>query len=162
MNDASAACRAREQIPHRMLYVWSARKRNRYGATASQKGIAASTSRFCSPALYKRIVPLRRRLAIAPQHSLVIRSLCFLTRNCIESRSSVKRLRRWGRGCRLSALLMLIVLFSGSGAGPGSSAQTQLASFSTSSPKAQGLSSEGQAWLGGAFSSGSFADFVLA
>jgi L,D-transpeptidase YcbB len=70
----------------------------------------------------------------------------------------VKRLRTSGCGCRISASLMLIVLFCGSGAGPGSSAQTQLATSSTTSPKAQGLSSEGQAWLGGAISSGSFAD----
>jgi L,D-transpeptidase YcbB len=70
----------------------------------------------------------------------------------------VKRLRTSGCGCRISASLMLIVLFCGSGAGPGSFAQTQLATSSTTSPKAQGLSSEGQAWLRGAISSGSFAD----
>ena len=66
----------------------------------------------------------------------------------------MKRLWTSARDCRLSAPLMLFVLFCGSGAGSGSFAQTQLATSSTNSPNAQQLSSESQAWLRNAINGG--------
>jgi hypothetical protein len=66
----------------------------------------------------------------------------------------LKRLWTSARDCRLSAPLMLFVLFCGSGAGSGSFAQTQLATSSTNSPNAQQLSSESQAWLRNAINGG--------
>jgi murein L,D-transpeptidase YcbB/YkuD len=53
---------------------------------------------------------------------------------------------------------MLIVLFCGSGAGSGSSDQTQLATSNAASPKAQGLSTEGQTSLREAISSANLPD----
>src|SRR5271166_4139445 len=70
---------------------------------------------------------------------------------------SVKQLRI-GRRALLLAPLVLIVLFCGSGSNSASSAQTQPATSSTNSTRAPELSSEGQAWLGTAISSGSFPD----
>ena len=63
-----------------------------------------------------------------------------------------------GRRALLSAQLMLIVLFCGSGCNSTSSAQTQLATSSINSARAPELSSEGQTWLRTAISSGSFPD----
>ena len=70
---------------------------------------------------------------------------------------SVKQLRI-GRGALLSAQLVLIVLFCGSGCNSTSSAQTQLATSTSNSARTPELSSEGQAWLRTAISSGSFPD----
>jgi hypothetical protein len=63
-----------------------------------------------------------------------------------------------GSRALLSAQLMLIVLFCGSGCNSTSSAQTQLATSSINSARAPELSSEGQTWLRTAISSGSFPD----
>ncbi|HTR22393.1 MAG TPA: L,D-transpeptidase family protein [Terriglobales bacterium] len=65
---------------------------------------------------------------------------------------------RIGRLGQLSAPLVLIVLFCGSGCNSTSSAQTQLATSTTNSARTPALSSESQAWLGAAISSGSFPD----
>src|SRR5271165_3392976 len=53
---------------------------------------------------------------------------------------------------------MLIVLSCGSGSNSASSAQTQLATSSGNSARTPALSSESQAWLATAISSGSFPD----
>jgi murein L,D-transpeptidase YcbB/YkuD len=71
---------------------------------------------------------------------------------------SVKQLRILGWGSRLSAPLVLIALFCGSGCGSASSAQTQPATPSSKGARALELSSEGQAWLRAAISRGSFPD----
>jgi len=63
-----------------------------------------------------------------------------------------------GWGSRLSAPLLLIALFCGSGCGSASSAESQLATSSTAGASAPELSSEGQAWLGATISRGSFSD----
>ena len=65
---------------------------------------------------------------------------------------------RTGSRALLFALLMLIVLFCGSGCNSTSSAQTQLATSSGNSARTPALSSESQAWLATAISSGSFPD----
>ena len=72
--------------------------------------------------------------------------------------SSVKQLIILMRGFWLSAPLVLIALFCGSGCGPASTAETQLATISTESSSALELNSEGQAWLSAAISRGSFSD----
>ena len=61
-------------------------------------------------------------------------------------------------GSWLSAPLVLIALFCGSGCGSASSPESQLATSSTAGASAQQLSSESQAWLGAAISRGSFPD----
>jgi len=63
-----------------------------------------------------------------------------------------------GWGSRLSAPLLLIALFCGSGCGGASSAESQLATSSTAGASAPELSSENQAWLGATISRGSFSD----
>ena len=63
---------------------------------------------------------------------------------------------RIGRLGQLSAPLVLIVLFCGSGCNSKSLAQTQLATSTTNSARTPALSSESQAWLATAISSGSF------
>src|ERR1700691_2497906 len=70
----------------------------------------------------------------------------------------MKRLRTWGRRWCLSATLTPIVLFCGSGAGSGTSAQTQITTSSAAAPKAQMLSPESQVWLRAAIGGGSFPD----
>ncbi|HAM50468.1 MAG TPA: murein L,D-transpeptidase [Nitrospiraceae bacterium] len=70
----------------------------------------------------------------------------------------MKQLTILGWGSRLSAPLVLIALFCGSGCGSASSAERQLATSSTVGASAQELSSEGQAWLGAAISHGNFPD----
>jgi len=69
----------------------------------------------------------------------------------------VKQLRI-GRRALLLAPLVLIVLFCGSGCNSTSSAQTQLPTSTTNSARTPALSSESQAWLATAISSGSFPD----
>ncbi len=59
---------------------------------------------------------------------------------------------------RVSAPVVLIVLFCGLGCGLARSAETPLATPSTLGASALELSSEGQAWLGDAISRGSFSD----
>jgi murein L,D-transpeptidase YcbB/YkuD len=66
----------------------------------------------------------------------------------------VKQSRMRGRGSRLSARLVLIALICGAGSNSASSAQGQVASSTTTSARAPELSSEGQAWLRTAISSG--------
>jgi len=63
-----------------------------------------------------------------------------------------------GWGSRLSAPLLLIALFCGSGCGLASSAESQFATSSTAGASAPELSSEGQAWLGATIIRGSFSD----
>jgi murein L,D-transpeptidase YcbB/YkuD len=63
-----------------------------------------------------------------------------------------------GWGSRLSAPLLLIALFCGSGCGSASSAESQLATSGTAGASAPELSSEGQAWLGATIIRGSFSD----
>ncbi|MGZ8473248.1 MAG: L,D-transpeptidase family protein [Candidatus Deferrimicrobiaceae bacterium] len=70
----------------------------------------------------------------------------------------MKQLTIMGWGSRLSAPLLLIALFCGSGCGSASSAESQLATSSTAGASAPELSSEGQAWLGATISRGSFSD----
>jgi L,D-transpeptidase YcbB len=71
---------------------------------------------------------------------------------------SLKQSRILGWGSRLSALLVLIALFCRAGSNSASSAQGQVASSTRAIAGAPQLSSEGQAWLRGAISSGSFPD----
>jgi hypothetical protein len=65
----------------------------------------------------------------------------------------VKHLRI-SRRALLSAQLMLTVLFCGCGSNSASSTQTQLATSSSNSARTPALSSESQAWLATAISSG--------
>jgi len=60
------------------------------------------------------------------------------------------------KGFRLSAPLVLIALFCGSGCGVARNTETQLVSSNTASANAPELSSDAQAWLGDAISRGSF------
>jgi len=69
----------------------------------------------------------------------------------------VKQQRILGWGHRLSALLVLIALFCGSGCGSANSPQAQLATPG-STARAQDLSSDGQAWLRAAISRRNFPD----
>src|SRR5208283_322840 len=62
------------------------------------------------------------------------------------------------RRAQLSAQLMLTVLFCGCGSNSASSAQPQLATSTSNSARTPELSSESQAWLATAISSGSFPD----
>src|SRR5271157_218122 len=116
-------------------------------------------SAVAKPVLVRRLLRLlwgRRK-----QHNalFLIGSRCALTRNCIDSRrDSVKQLRIWRWGSRLSAGLVLIALFCGAGSNSANSAQTQLGTSSTNSARAPELSSEGQAWLRTAISTGRVAD----
>jgi murein L,D-transpeptidase YcbB/YkuD len=70
----------------------------------------------------------------------------------------VKESRIRGLGSRLPARLVLIALFCGAGSNSASSTQGQVASSTRTSARAPQLSSEGQAWLRTAISSGSFPD----
>src|SRR5271165_7691800 len=70
---------------------------------------------------------------------------------------SVKQLRI-GRRALLLAPLVLIVLFCGSGCNSTSSARAQLPTSTTNSARTPALTSESQAWLATAISSGSFPD----
>ncbi len=65
---------------------------------------------------------------------------------------------RIGKLGQLSAPLLLIVLFCGSGSNSANSAQTQLVTSSADSARVPELSSESQTWLATAISSGSFPD----
>ena len=69
----------------------------------------------------------------------------------------MKQQRILGWGHRLSALLVLIALFCGSGCGSANSPQAQLATPG-STARAQDLSSDGQAWLRAAISRRNFPD----
>jgi len=70
----------------------------------------------------------------------------------------VRQLTILGWGSRLSAPLVLIALFCGSGCDSASSAESKFATSSTTGASALELSSEGQTWLGAAISGGSFPD----
>ena len=65
---------------------------------------------------------------------------------------------RISRGAQLSTQLVLVVLFCGSGCNSTSTAQPQLATSTSNSARMPALSSESQAWLATAISSGSFPD----
>ena len=70
----------------------------------------------------------------------------------------MRQLTILGWGSRLSAPLVLIALFCGSGCDSASSAESKFATSSTTGASALELSSEGQTWLGAAISGGSFPD----
>ncbi len=69
-----------------------------------------------------------------------------------------KQLTILGWGARLSAPLLLIALFCGSGCGSARSPETKLTTSFTASASLLKLSSEDQAWLGATISRGSFSD----
>jgi murein L,D-transpeptidase YcbB/YkuD len=77
--------------------------------------------------------------------------------NAIQE-DSVKQLRIWGHGSRLSVQLVLVALFCGSGPGSASSAQIQAAISSSPSARATDLGAEGHTSLRAAISSGSLPD----
>ncbi len=153
---ASVASRGCEQPPRRMLCVRSAEIRNRSLATASQK----ETSNEHEPLL--AVPPYTNESFHCEGGSRSGQTTTICDSESVFSDQGlhpvqedlVKRLRTSARGCRLSAPLMLFVLFCGSGARSGSFAQTQLATSSTTSPKAQQLSSESQDWLRNAINGG--------
>jgi murein L,D-transpeptidase YcbB/YkuD len=70
----------------------------------------------------------------------------------------LKQIGIWEWGSRLSAWLVLIALLCVSGSNSPRSAQAQLATSSSNSSRAPELSSEYQAWLRTAISSGNFPD----
>jgi L,D-transpeptidase YcbB len=70
----------------------------------------------------------------------------------------LKQLTILGWGSRLSASLVLIALFCGSGCGSASPAEAQLPTSRTAGASAMVLSPEGQAWLDTAISLGNFPD----
>jgi murein L,D-transpeptidase YcbB/YkuD len=124
---------------------------------------AQHTSRLCSPASYKRIVPLRRLLLLkireidAGLNSGGGRNYPKKLADAIQE-DSVKQMWIWGYGSRISVLLLLLALFCGSGPVSASSAQIQAAILSSPSARVTDLGAEGQTSLRTAISSGSLPD----